>query len=109
MEFLISSAWAQDGGGQSGFLGLLFPIAILVLFFFLFIRPQQKRVKEHKTMVEALKKGDEVLTNGGLAGNITGISDNFVSLQIADNVVVKVQKSSVGSLLPKGTLKKDKD
>lgn len=107
MEFLISNAWAQDGGGQSGFLGLLFPVAILVLFFFLFIRPQQKRVKEHKTMVEALKKGDEVLTNGGLAGNITNISDNFVSLQIADNVVVKVQKAAVGSLLPKGTLKKD--
>ena len=107
MEFLISNAWAQDGGGQSGFLGLLFPVAILVLFFFLFIRPQQKRVKEHKTMVEALKKGDEVLTNGGLAGNITNISDNFVSLQVADNVVVKVQKAAVGSLLPKGTLKKD--
>ena len=107
MEFLISNAWAQDGGGQSGFLGLLFPVAILVLFFFLFIRPQQKRVKEHKTMVEALTKGDEVLTNGGLAGNITNISDNFVSLQIADNVVVKVQKAAIGSLLPKGTLKKD--
>lgn len=107
MEFLISNAWAQDGAGQSGFLSLLFPVAILVLFFFLFIRPQQKRVKEHKTMVEALKKGDEVLTNGGLAGNITNVSDNFVSLQIADNVVVKVQKQSIGSLLPKGTLKKD--
>ena len=107
MEFLVSNAWAQDGGGQSGFLGLLFPVAILVLFFFLFIRPQQKRVKEHKTMVEALKKGDEVLTNGGLAGNITNISDNFVSLQVADNVVVKVQKAAIGSLLPKGTLKKD--
>jgi preprotein translocase subunit YajC len=107
MEFLVSNAWAQDGGGQSGFLGLLFPVAILVLFFFLFIRPQQKRVKEHKTMVEALNKGDEVLTNGGLAGNITKVSDNFVSLQIADNVVVKVQKASIGSLLPKGTLKQD--
>ena len=107
MEFLISNAWAQDGGGQSGFIGLLFPIAILVLFFFLFIRPQQKRVKEHKTMVEALKKGDEVITNGGIAGNITNVADNFVSLQIADNVIVKVQKASIGSLLPKGTLKKD--
>ena len=107
MEFLVSNAWAQDGSGQGGFLGLLFPVAILVLFFFLFICPQQKRVKEHKTMVEALKKGDEVLTNGGLAGSITNISDNFVSLQIADNTVVKVQKASVGSLLPKGTLKKD--
>jgi len=107
MEFLISNAWAQDGSGQGQFLGLLFPIAILVLFFFLFIRPQQKRVKEHKTMVEALKKGDEVITNGGLAGSITNVSDNFVSLQIANNVIVKVQKASVGSLLPKGTLKQD--
>ncbi len=107
MEFLIANAWAQDGSGQGGYIGLLFPVLILVLFFFLFIRPQQKRVKEHKTMVEALKKGDEVLTNGGLAGNITNIADTFVSLQIADNVVVKVQKTAIGQLLPKGTLKKD--
>ena len=80
---------------------------ILVVFYFLFIRPQQKRVKEHKAMVEALKKGDEVVTNGGLGGTITKLSDNFVSLQIADNVTVKVQRGAVGSLLPKGTLKKD--
>ena len=70
MEFLISNAWAQDGAGQGGFMGLLFPILILVIFFFLFIRPQQKKVKEHKNMVEALKKGDEIITNGGLAGSI---------------------------------------
>ncbi len=107
MEFLISNAWAQDGGQGGGFIGLLFPLLIIVVFFFLFIRPQQKRVKEHKAMVEALKKGDEVITNGGLAGNITNVGDSFVSVQIAENVTVKVQKQAVGSLLPKGTLKKD--
>ena len=108
MDFLISNAYAQGGGGgQGGLEVLLFPVLILVVFYFLFIRPQQKRVKEHKAMVEALKKGDEVVTNGGLGGTITKLSDNFVSLQIADNVTVKVQRGAVGSLLPKGTLKKD--
>ena len=107
MEFFISNAWAQDGGGQGSMLSLMFPLLIIVVFFFLFIRPQQKRVKEHKNMVEALKKGDEIVTNGGLAGNITNVGESFISVQVADNVIVKVQKQAVGSLLPKGTLKKD--
>ena len=107
MEFFISNAWAQDGAQGGGMIGLLFPIAIIVFFYFLFIRPQQKKVKDHKAMVEALKKGDEVITNGGIAGNITNVGESFVSVQIADNVVVRVQKQSVGTLLPKGTLKKD--
>lgn len=103
----MSNAWAQSASGQSNpLIGFGLPIMILVLFFFLFIRPQQKRVKEHKTMVEALKKGDEVITNGGMAGNITDIGDEFISLQIADNLSVKIQKQSVATLLPKGTLKK---
>ena len=94
MEFLISNAWAQDGGGQGGFIGLLFPIAILVLFFFLFIRPQQKRVKEHKTMVEALKKGDEVVTNGGIVGRITKADDKRLTLKTG-GVEVVVERALV--------------
>jgi len=78
----------------------------LAVFYFLMIRPQQKRVKEHKAMVEALKKGDEVLTNGGLGGTITKVGDGFVQVQIANNVDVTVQQNAIASLLPKGTLKK---
>jgi preprotein translocase subunit YajC len=106
MDFLVSSAWAQGGSPEGSMVGLLFPILLLVLFFFLFIRPQQKRTKEHRAMVDALKKGDEVVTNGGLAGNITDVGENFIGLQVADNLDVKVQKQAVSTLLPKGTLKK---
>ena len=105
MDFLIETAQAQaNGGGGNPLMGLLLPILILVLFFFLFIRPQQKRMKEHRQMVSELKEGDEFVTGGGLAGRITGVEESFVTLQIADNVEVRVQKQSVSTLLPKGTL-----
>ncbi|HYW90995.1 MAG TPA: preprotein translocase subunit YajC, partial [Gammaproteobacteria bacterium] len=77
-----------------------------ILFYFLLIRPQVKRAKEHRKMVESLSKGDEVATNGGLLGRITEIGENYVELEIADQVVVKVQRQSVSNLLPKGTIKK---
>lgn len=79
---------------------------LLPIFYFLMIRPQQKRVKEHKAMVEALKKGDEIITNGGLGGTITKVNDGFFQVKIADNVEVTVQQGAVANLLPKGTLKK---
>ncbi|HBR99347.1 MAG TPA: preprotein translocase subunit YajC [Gammaproteobacteria bacterium] len=107
MDFFISSAYAQDAAPAGGeFMGLLFPILLLAVFFFLFIRPQQKRMKEHKTMVEALKKGDEVINNGGLAGAVTAVNDAFVTVKVAEGVEVNIQKQAVASLLPKGTLKK---
>ncbi len=106
MDFFISNAYAQDAAPGGELMGLLFPILLLVVFFFLFIRPQQKRVKEHKNMVEALKKGDEVINNGGLAGTITAVHDAFVTVKISENVEVNIQKQAVASLLPKGTLKK---
>lgn len=105
MDFFISPAYAQAaapaGGGLLTFLPLLLMIAVM---YFLFIRPQQKRVKEHAAMVGALKKGDEVITNGGLGGSITNVHDAFITLQIADNVEVNVQKQAIATLLPKGTL-----
>ena len=76
-----------------------------LIFYFMLIRPQSKRAKEHKGMVEALQKGDEVVTNGGVAGKITKVGDNFLSLQVADNVEIKVQKHAVAANLPKDTLK----
>jgi len=106
MDILISTAMA-DGHAQadSGWFGLMLPILLLVVFFFIFIRPQQKKVKEHKKMTEELKKGDEIVTAGGVAGTVTQISDAFVKVKIAEGVEVNVQKHAIGNLLPKGTIK----
>lgn len=109
MGFFIGDAWAQDGGGAAGgFLGLLPLILIFVIFYFLLLRPQVKRAKEHKKMVGALSRGDEVVSNGGLLGRITRLDDHFISLEIADGVIVRLQRTAVASMVPKGTIKKEK-
>ncbi|MGD8429592.1 MAG: preprotein translocase subunit YajC [Ectothiorhodospiraceae bacterium] len=107
MGFFISDAMAQNGAapGPGGLGGLIFPIALIAIFYFLLIRPQQKRAKEHKKLVENLGKGDEVVTNGGLAGRVTDVGDTFATVEIADGVEVRLQKSAVAQVLPKGTLK----
>ena len=107
MDFLISNAHAQGaaappGGGLLTFLPL---VLMLVVFYFLMIRPQQKRVKEHREMVNALKKGDEVVTNGGLGGTVSKVGDAYLTVRIADGVEVNVQRAAVAALLPSGTLK----
>ena len=108
MNFFISDAVAQGApGGDPGLIGLLFPILLIVVFYFLLIRPQQKRAKEHRQMVEALKKGDEVVTGGGVLGRITDVGDNFIQVEVADGVSLKIQKHSVATLMPKGTVKGD--
>ena len=103
---LISPAFAQGiGGGDSGWAGLL-PIALMfVLLYFMMIRPQMKRSKEHKAMAEALQKGDEVITSGGVLGKISKVGDAYISLEIADNTEIRVQRGAVQTLLPKGTIK----
>ena len=110
-DILIQSAAAQDAAAGApqggGFLSLLPLIILFVVFYFLIIRPQTKRVKEHKQMVEALGKGDEVVTNGGLLGKVTELGDNFIVMEIADNVTVKVQRMSIATVMPKGTYKSD--
>ena len=109
LDLLIPAAYAQAAGGpapQGGGIGMmLMPLILIAIMYFLMIRPQMKRAKEHRSMLEALNKGDEVLTNGGLAGIVTDIGDNFVTVEIADGVRVRVQKSAVGNVLPKGSLK----
>ncbi len=108
MSFFINDAWAEAApaaGDPSGFASLVPLILIFVIFYFLLLRPQIKRAKEHKQMVGSLTKGDEVVTSGGLLGRIVKVDDNFVSLEITDGVRVKVQKSAVTSLMPKGTFK----
>ena len=107
LDLVIAPAYAQAAGQQPGGFGmsLLFPILLIGVMYFLMIRPQMKRAKEHKGMLDKLSKGDEVITSGGIAGTMTDIGDNFVTIEVADNVRVRVQKAAVGNVLPKGTLK----
>jgi preprotein translocase subunit YajC len=103
---IISSAFAQAApSSDPGYIGLLPIVLMFVLLYFLMIRPQMKRAKESKAMIEALQKGDEVITAGGVLGRITKLSDGYVSLEIAPNTEIAVQKSAVQVLLPKGTIK----
>ncbi len=105
MSFFISDALAAPAAPDPGIAGLLFPVAILAVFYFLFIRPQQKRGKEHKTMVSALNKGAEVITNGGLLGKVVEMDENFVRIEVGDNTFVQIQRNAISSLMPKGTYK----
>ncbi|MGM0593953.1 MAG: preprotein translocase subunit YajC [Pseudomonadota bacterium] len=109
MSFFISDAMAEAAPAaaqQPGLLEAIFPFIILfIVFYFLLIRPQSKRAKEHKKMVEALSKGDEVLTQGGFYGKILEVGEQHLELELADNLQVKVQREAVASLLPKGTIK----
>ena len=103
---IISSAFAQAAqSGDSGYIGLLPIVLMFVLLYFLMIRPQMKRAKETKAMIEALQKGDEVITAGGVVGRITRLGEAYVSLEIAPNTEISVQKGAVQVLLPKGTIK----
>lgn len=109
MEFFISDAMAQGeaGAGSSGFMGFIPLIIIFVVFYWLLMRPQMKRAKEHRQMLGTLSKNDEVVTSGGILGRVIKIDDNFVNLEIAEGVRVKVQRNAVASLLPKGSIKED--
>jgi preprotein translocase subunit YajC len=108
MDWLISTAVAQAQGapGQTSALVQFLPLVLIfVVFYFLLIRPQTKRAKEHRAMVSALEVGAEVVTNGGILGKITELGDQYLTIEIADGVNVKVQRSTVSQVLPKGTLK----
>jgi preprotein translocase subunit YajC len=103
---IISPAFAQAApSGDPGYIGLLPIVLMFVLLYFLMIRPQMKRAKETKQMIEALQKGDEVVTAGGVVGRITKMGDAYISLEIAPDTEINVQKSAIQVLLPKGTIK----
>ena len=106
---MISLAHAQTAGAAAdptgGFMQLLPMILMFVVLWFLMIRPQMKKAKEHKALLAALAKGDEVVTGGGLVGKVIKVGDNYVTLEIAEGTEVVVQKPSIGLVLPKGTLK----
>ena len=106
MSFLISDAMAQGAGpAGDGGMSIIFLVGMFVIMYFFLIRPQVKRQKEHKAMVEGLSKGDEIQTMGGLMGKITELGDNFMKVEVADNVIVTVRKSAVEAVMPKGSLK----
>ena len=105
----ISQAWAQSTGGGSpqggGIESMLLIVLMFGVLYFMMIRPQMKRAKEHKTMIEALQKGDEVVSGGGILGRVTKINDSYVTLEVAQGVEMVLQRSAVQVVLPKGTIK----
>jgi preprotein translocase subunit YajC len=105
----ISNAYAQAAQGaaspESGLLGMLPLVLMFVVLYFVMIRPQMKRQKEAKAMIEALAKGDEVVTAGGVIGKISKLGDNFIHLEVANGVELQIQRSAITQVLPKGSLK----
>ena len=102
----INEAWAQAAAPAGADIMSMLPIILMfVVLYFVMIRPQMKRAKEHKAMVEALQKGDEVIAAGGIVGRITKITDNYVTLEISDKVEVRIQRPAIQVALPKGTIK----
>jgi len=112
MSFFISDAMADAGAaaaqGPSPLASLILPIGLVVLFYIFLIRPQSKRQKEHKQMVSDLQKGEEVLTSGGILGKITNVNESFITLEIAKDVSLSIQKSAIQTIMPKGTIKEQK-
>ena len=103
---IISPAYAQAvGGADAGLMSFLPIILLFVILYFLMIRPQMKRAKEQKAMIEALQKGDEVVTSGGMVGRITKLTDQYATLEIASNTEIVVQRGAIQQPLPKGTIK----
>jgi preprotein translocase subunit YajC len=106
LEIFIPTAWAQDGASQGDpMIMFLWLGGMFVLLYFLMIRPQNKKQKEHRQMVEALGSGDEVVTAGGVLGKVTEVGDQFLTVEIANNVSIKIQRHTIATVLPKGTLK----
>ena len=113
MSFFISDAIAETGAAVSQqaaaqpdpIASLLLPIGLVVLFYFFLIRPQSKRQKEHRQMVSELQKGEEIITSGGILGKITAINDDFITLEIAKDTSMVIQRNAVQTVMPKGTIK----
>lgn len=108
LDLLISPAYAQAAAPAAAPSPWSLPIMLggfFILMYFMMIRPQSKRAKEHRMMLEKLSKGDEVITSSGIAGVVREIGDDFVSLEVANDVTLRVQRGAIGHVLPKGTLK----
>ncbi len=107
-DFFVRTASAQAAGGGAqglGLSGFILPLVFIAALYFLLIRPQAKRAKEHTALVQGLSKGDEVVTAGGVLGRIVELGDQFVTLNIAANTDIKIQRQNIGAVVPKGTMK----
>lgn len=108
MNLLINDAYAQSGAPAAGGLEFFLMIGVFfVIMYFMIIRPQSKRAKEHKQLLESLAKGDEVVTSGGVLGRITDVGDSFVQIEVAKGVDISVQKHAVAGVMPKGTMRSE--
>ncbi len=106
LDILIPPAWAQQGDSAPSMLPMIFTMVLIFgVMYFMVIRPQSKRRKEHQALVAALSEGDEVVASGGIVGRVTGLAEQFVTLEVANDVKLKVQRHSVSTILPKGTIK----
>ncbi|KHF24872.1 preprotein translocase subunit YajC [Solemya velum gill symbiont] len=108
MSFFISEALAQAPAAAAdapGWQGLIFPLGLVVIFYFFLIRPQMKRAKEHKKLVDELQKGDEVQLQAGMMGKITDLTDVAIDVEVAEGIVLKFRRAAVEAVLPKGSLK----
>jgi preprotein translocase subunit YajC len=110
MSFFISDVWAAagnpiTGAGDNGMFSLMMIAGIFVLFYFMMIKPQNKRMKEHQELLNRLRKGDEIITTGGILAKIVSLNEQYMKVSLSDGVDVLLQKSAVSSILPKGTLK----
>jgi len=105
MNWFIQDAWAQAEAAPDPLISFLPLILIFVVFYFLLIRPQNKRQKEHRELVSNLAVGDEVVTAGGVLGKVTEVSEQFLRIEVADGVQLRVQRHTIGAVMPKGTIK----
>lgn len=106
MNFFISDAMAADAAAPGGGFQLIIMMAIFFgIMYFMIIRPQQKRAKEHKELIASITKGDEVVAGGGIIGKVTNVGDNFIEMSVSDNTTIKVQRQAVAAVMPKGTMK----
>lgn len=105
MSFFISSAYAADASTASPMSSFIIFLPLILIMYFMIFRPQQKRAKEHAALIGGLKKGDEIVTSGGILGKITDIDDNFIRLKISDNGEMRIQRHAVHAVMPKGTYK----
>jgi preprotein translocase subunit YajC len=105
MGFFISDAYAAAPAQDPGMAGIIFPLAIILVFYMLFVRPQQKKAKEHKNLVSALNRGAEIVTNGGILGKVVQLDENFVRIEVGENIYLQVQRDAISTLMPRGTYK----
>ena len=105
MDWFISPAYAQDAATGGSFTPVIMMVGLIVIFYFMIIRPQNKKQKEHREMIAALAVGDEIVTAGGVLGKVAAIGEHFIDVEVANSVTIKIQRHTIAAVMPKGTIK----